>query len=189
MTALNLDKGQRIDLTKEDGSNLNNLTATVNWESGSVDSDVDVSVVILNEDGKRFPGNDGILFYNNLNHGHPGLTHSGDDRSGGTGETVTFDLNLVPDNVSRMVVVVTSYGGNSAVTFGKMSVPTITIADAETGNELFFFELDEDASTATALDCGEIYRRKNSWKFNASGTVLGSSVNGLDDVISYYTEA
>ncbi len=188
--ALNLTKGQKLDLTKPDGSTLSTITATVNWQTGSIESDVDVSVALLNTDGKRFPGNDGIMFYNNLDHGHPGLTHSGDDRSGGTGETVTVDLTSVSDDVERMAIVVTSYGGdNGTVTFGQMSVPTITIADAESGDELFFFELDEDASTATALDCGEIYRRNGSWKFEAAGTVLGSSENGMDDVINHYKEA
>ena len=41
--------------------------------------------------------------------------------------------------------------------------------DADTNEELFKYELDEDFSLETGIVAGELYRKNGEWKFNAIG--------------------
>ena len=42
--------------------------------------------------------------------------------------------------------------------------------DADTKEELFKYELNEDFSLETGVVAGELYRRNGEWKFNAVGS-------------------
>ncbi|MBV7604925.1 TerD family protein, partial [Escherichia coli] len=46
--------------------------------------------------------------------------------------------------------------------------------NADTNEELFKYELNEDFSLETGVIAGELYRKNGEWKFNA----VGSGYNG-----------
>ena len=66
--AIQLSKGQRIDLTKNDPS-LQNILIGLGWDvknfDGGQDFDLDASVFLLDESGKCRSDLD-FIFYNNL---------------------------------------------------------------------------------------------------------------------------
>ena len=133
--AINLTKGQKIDLRKENGEMLTNFCVGVNWGAmetikksffGSKkvveDVDLDLSCVLTDAAGNMVdyiysPDYNGFLQKNNyplgkLSTADGALRHSGDDRQGDTGgddgldnEIITVDLNKVNPSIDRKSVV------------------------------------------------------------------------------------
>jgi len=59
----------------------------------------------------------------------------------------------------------------------------IRIFDADTGEEMLKYELDEDFSIETAVEFGRIYKRDDKWKFEAIGAGMKG---GLADYLKKY---
>ena len=129
--AINLTKGQRIDLKKSTGATLTEFCVGVNW--GAIESrgflgitkkvenvDLDLSAVLLNTDGKVCDHIYSPLYRPDLlaEFGLPpgkltaaggALKHTGDDRAGDSGgddgldnEIITVNLAVVPPNVGQI---------------------------------------------------------------------------------------
>jgi len=195
---INLTKGQRVDLDKE-APGLKKIRVGLKWalKPGQT-ADLDASVVLLkankdDEPERMLQGGTentprGLCYYNHRT--HPGISHMGDSLSGGSNnnddETINIELEKVDAEADKLLVVCTSYSEGTPMTFGKVASPKLTIYNDETGEALYSFELDEDASTATAVELGRFYRRNGSWRFTALETIHGSSKNGLADILAKY---
>lgn len=137
--AINLSKGQKIDLRKESGEKLTNFCVGVNWGAiettkktlfGSKkvveDVDLDLSCVLTDDNGNLVdyiysPDYNGYLQKNNLPLGKlvtndGALRHSGDDRKGDFGgddgldnEVVTVDLNRVNPSITKIFFFINIY--------------------------------------------------------------------------------
>lgn len=174
--ALNLQKGQKIDLTKGNPG-LSNLLIGLGWDtnkySGGFDFDLDAAVFLLKEDNK-VSANQDFIYYGNLQHSSGCVEHMGDNLTGGTGgddEQIKVDLSRVPTNIERIAVTVTIYDAeNRKQNFGQVSRAYIHIVDTTTNNEILRYDLGEDFSIETSVVVGEIYRYKGEWKFNAVGS-------------------
>ena len=137
--AINLVKGQRIDLRKSSGAALTSFCVGVNWGgitkstffgfgSTTEDVDLDLSAVLLDTAGNRC---DHIYspLYNvsllarfglpagKLTAGGGALRHTGDDRAGDSGgddgldnETITVDLTRLPANVAQIIFFLNNVG-------------------------------------------------------------------------------
>ncbi len=173
--AVNLQKGQRIDLTKGN-EGLKNIMIGLGWDineyGGSTDFDLDASAFIVGSNGKCLKDED-FIFYNNLVGANGCVEHTGDNRTGegeGDDEVININLDTMPKEVDKVVIVVTIFDAESRnQNFGQVSNAFARIVDRDTNVELLHFDLGEDFSVETAVVAGEIYRHKNEWKFNAVG--------------------
>ena len=82
--AVNLSKGQKVDLTKTNPG-LSKLLVGLGWDvnkyDGGFDFDLDVSVFLLDANGKVTSDAD-FVFYGNLKHASGSVEHRGDNRTG-----------------------------------------------------------------------------------------------------------
>lgn len=114
-----------------------------------------------------------FIFYNNLLSTDGSVQHLGDNRVGdaeGDDEVIKVNLKKVPANIDKLAFTVTIYEADRRKqNFGQVSNAYIRIVDTKNNKELARFDLNEEASTNTALIFGEIYRHGNEWKFRAVG--------------------
>ena len=174
--AINLSKGQKVDLTKDNPS-LTKIMVGLGWDVNAFDSgsdfDLDASVFMVGENGKC-PTEKEFIFYGNLEHSSGSVKHMGDNRTGegdGDDEQISIELNEIPSNVSRIAFTVTIYEAEARrQNFGQISNAYIRVIDDVTGTELIRYDLGEDFSIETAIVVGELYRHNGEWKFNAVGS-------------------
>ena len=173
---INLQKGQKIDLTKGNAG-LNNILIGLGWDTnkyhGGYDFDLDATAFLLKED-KRVSSNLDFIYYGNLKHSSGSVEHLGDNLTGGNvgdDEQIRINLSQVPGNIERIAVAVTIYDAEKRnQNFGQVSNAYIRVVDTSTGTELLKYDLGEDFSIETSVVVGEIYRYKGEWKFNAVGS-------------------
>lgn len=173
---INLQKGQKVDLTKGNPS-LKNIMVGLGWDVNAFDSgadfDLDAAAFMVGENGKC-PTEREFIFYGNLEHNSGAVKHMGDNLTGGgdgDDEQIEVDLTIIPANVSRVVFTVTIYDAElRRQNFGQVSNAFIRIVDTTTGSELIRYDLGEDFSIETAVVVGELYRHNGEWKFNAIGS-------------------
>ena len=167
--AISLQKGQRVDLTK-DRPSLKNVLIGLGWDinhyDGETDFDLDASAFMTKANGKVGNEND-FIFYGNLNHVSGSVQHMGDNRTGegdGDDEVIKVQLDKIPSDYDTISFTVTIYE---------------RLIDEDTGEELVRFDLTEDFSTETALVVAEIYKRDGQWKFAAIGSGYDGGLKAL----------
>lgn len=171
--SLNLQKGQKVDLTKGNPG-LSKISIGLGWDTNKYDGgsnfDLDSSAFLLGDNGK-VTGNKSVVYFNNLKDGSGSVVHSGDNLTGdgaGDDEVIKVDLASVPNDVNKIVFAVTIYSAESRnQNFGMVSNAYIRVFDDN--NELVRFDLGEDFSIETGVIAGEVYRHGAEWKFNAVG--------------------
>ena len=182
---INLQKGQKIDLTKGNPG-LSRLLIGLGWDtnkySGGFDFDLDATAFLLKEDSK-VNSNQDLIYYGNLKHASGSVEHMGDNLTGGTGgddEQIKIDLARVPDIISRIAIAVTIYDADKRKqNFGQVSNAYIRVLDTNTNSEILRYDLGEDFSIETSMVVGEIYRYKGEWKFNAVGSGFNGGLKAL----------
>lgn len=187
--AINLSKGQKVDLTKNN-PNLKHILVGLGWDvnefQGGYDFDLDASVFALGVNGKCLQDSD-FVFYGNLNHPSGAIIHKGDNLTGGgdgDDEQIEIDLSLIPASINKIAFTVTIYDSDTRrQNFGQVSNAFIRIVDLDTDTELIHYDLGEDFSIETAIVVGEIYRYNGNWKFNAVGSGFRG---GLAALCGYY---
>jgi stress response protein SCP2 len=186
--AVNLQKGQKVDLTKGNSS-LKRVIVGLGWDevekkstgflasllgNAPQDIDCDASAILISSNGKCINSKD-IVYYNNLQHDSGAIIHQGDNLTGagdGDDEQIKVSLVDVPSSYQRIVFVVTIYQAfERHQHFGLIKNAFIRIVDADTNKELCKYNLSDDASytNKTAMIFGELYRYNGEWKFSAIG--------------------
>jgi len=174
--AINLSKGQKVDLTKTNPG-LTNIVVGLGWDTnkydGGNDFDLDSSVFLLNGAGKCASESD-FIFYNNTTGANGAVEHTGDNRTGegaGDDEQVKVNLVNVPSSIEKIAFTITIHDAEARnQNFGQVSNSFVRILDESTGEELIRYDLGEDFSIETAVVVGELYRHGGEWKFNAIGS-------------------
>lgn len=183
--AVNLQKGQRIDLTKGN-KGLKKIMVGLGWDinqyNGSADFDLDASAFIVGANGKCRKDED-FIFYNNLTGADGSVEHTGDNLTGegeGDDEVININLDTMPSNVDKIVIAVTIFDADSRnQNFGQVSNAFARIVNRDDNMELMRFDLGEDFSVETAIVAGEIYRHDGEWKFNAVGSGTAGGLASL----------
>lgn len=188
--SVNLQKGQRVDLTKGNTS-LKRIMVGLGWDEannrgggkrglfgallGNKSSqaiDCDASVFLLDENNKLRSKSD-IVYFGNLTHSSGAVKHMGDNLTGegeGDDEQILITLADVPSSYNKLLFVVNIYQAKQRNQhFGMIENAFIRIFDVDTNKELCKFNLSEDYSNMTAVISGEVYRQENDWKFSAIG--------------------
>ena len=183
--AISLQKGQRVDLTK-DRPSLKNVLIGLGWDinhyDGETDFDLDASAFMTKANGKVGNEND-FIFYGNLNHVSGSVQHMGDNRTGegdGDDEVIKVQLDKIPSDYDTISFTVTIYEAEKRLqNFGMVENAYVRLIDEDTGEELVRFDLTEDFSTETALVVAEIYKRDGQWKFVAIGSGYDGGLKAL----------
>ena len=183
--SINLQKGQKIDLTKG-GSGLKHVMVGLGWdEAQPIDSgggffnrmfsskpyniDCDASAIICNNDGRYID----CVYYHNLQLSDGSIIHQGDNLTGagdGDDEQIVVDLGKVSASVGKIVFVVNIYGAASRKQhFGMIQNAFIRLIDMDKNSEICRYNLSDNYYGMEGLIVGEIYRYNGEWKFNAIG--------------------
>lgn len=178
--SISLVKGQKIDLTKGN-SGLQKVVFGIGWDinryDGNADFDLDVSAFLTDNTGKVTEEAD-FVFYSQPQHPSGAITYSGDNQTGagsGDDETMVVELGKIPSNIEKISFAATIYDAeNRLQNFGMVDNSYIRAYDADTKEELFKYELNEEFSLETGVVAGELYRKNGEWKFNA----VGAGYNG-----------
>ncbi|MGW6409662.1 TerD family protein [Streptomyces vinaceus] len=168
-----ISKGANVSLTalSEDAGAV---VVSLSWSSESGAGDADVSVLLVDANGK-VRGEDDFYFYNNPAAADGSVQLLGKTPTGsGDEDRISVDLTAVPEGVERIVVAASQYGG---ARFGDLDDLRMTVAD-RSGEPLVGFSI-HDAGVETAFIFGELYRRGEEWKFRAVGQGYETGLAGL----------
>lgn len=185
---VNLEKGQKVKLEKESGEILKNVLIGLGWDakdSGASGSsfDLDASIYMLGADGK-VKSSKGLIFYGNLKSEDGSIEHTGDNLTGegdGDDEQVKINLQTVPEWCQKLVVVVDIYqAGSRNQNFGMVENSFIRIVNSENNEEMFHFDLNFDASTATGVQFGTLLRKGDKWAFSADSIEFNGGLSALN---------
>lgn len=208
---INLQKGQKIDLTKDGapgGAGLSRVMVGLGWDeaqrgggflsgllgggSSGQDIDCDASVILCGSNGKVVSTTvkESLVFYGNLRHSSGAIVHQGDNLTGageGDDEQIMVDLSAIPSYIDKLVFIVNIYDANvRGQHFGMIQNCFIRLVDMSNNRELCRFNLSENYNGMTGMIVGEIYRKNGEWKFNAIGQPVASASRVTDIVEAYY---
>lgn len=197
---INLQKGQKIDLTKG-GSGLKHIMVGLGWDeaqqgnsSGGFlgllksmpqDIDCDASAILCNSDGKYMD----LVYYRNLQLSNGSIVHQGDNLTGagdGDDEQIMVDLSKVSSSVGKIVFVVNIYQASDRKQhFGMIQNAFIRLVDMDKNSEICRYNLSDNYYGMEGLIVGEIYRYNGEWKFNAIGQPV-KSASHVDKITAMY---
>ncbi|KIP55498.1 TerD family protein [Prevotella pectinovora] len=199
MGRFNLSKGERFKIAKSDG--LSKIKVVLDWDS---DADLDASTFLCGDEGVILD-DAGFVFYNSENREKPfdravygnkrrwmaetrpmssdgAVLGSLDDRDGDSGEQIDVNLDKVDPNVCEIVFVVSIH--DEGKTFGDVEGASISVVNAENGEELCRYELAETFTEETALSVAKlVVNEDGDWEFEAVGV---GHVGGLETLIDIY---
>ncbi|MFE9018613.1 TerD family protein [Streptomyces sp. NPDC007808] len=153
---------------------VGSVIVSLGWVSPTGEGDADVSVLLLDTNGKVRSDAD-FYFYNNPVAADGSVQLLGKTPTqDGNEDRMCFDLTAVPPDIERIVVAASRYG---EARFAELDDLRVTLADAA-GENLLRFSVS-DAGSVSAIIFGELYRRGEDWKFRAVGQGYDSGLAGL----------
>ncbi|MEU3841068.1 TerD family protein [Streptomyces sp. NPDC028635] len=166
-------KGANVSLAAL-SEDVGSVIVALGWASPTGEGDADVSVLLLDANGKVRSDAD-FYFYNNPVAADGSVQLLGKTPTeNGSEDRISFDLTAVPSGIERIVVAASRYRG---ARFGELDDVRVTLADSS-GENLLRFTID-DADSVGAVIFGELYRRGTEWKFRAVGQGYDSGLAGL----------
>jgi tellurium resistance protein TerD len=173
--AINLAKTESkgINLTKTHPA-LTQVKAILWWTAPKtpVKYDLDVSAFILKStpNGPKLLSDDHFIFYNQENSTPEHSVWKTPDQRGGGSEELFIDiLALLPeaDEVSIVVTIHDAIKLNQH--FGEVPEAGIKLLNAETNEEIAFYDLDADFKNKTAVQIGSFFKQNGEFTFQAVG--------------------
>lgn len=201
--SVNLVKGQKISLTKEN-LGLQAVMVGLGWDevkqSGGLfgifsgkkqDIDCDASVLLCDANEKVISRRveDYCIYFGNLRSRNDAVIHHGDNLTGGgegDDEQITVNLEKLPPEVEHLIFCVNIYDAKArGQHFGMIENAFIRLVDMRNNKEICRYNLSENYYGMTGLIVGEIYRNGTEWKFNAIGQPLAEA-SRLGSIIQMY---
>lgn len=195
--AINLKKGQRISLTKEE-PDLKQIMCGLGWDvapksggffGGGKQFDLDSSVICLDAD-KKLTDVKNIIYFGNLRHSSSAIAHQGDNLTGageGDDEVINIDLPLIPPSIIYLVFAINIYKcQNRRQDFSMVDNAFVRLVNRTNNKELARYNLSgAEYRDMTGMILAEVYRHNNEWKMAAVGN--GFKVATLADIAKLYT--
>lgn len=197
---INLEKGQRISLSKEDPG-LTKLMCGLGWDvvkgsggglfgafNNTPNCDLDASVICLDIDGKLRDITN-VIYFGNLAHKSGAITHLGDNLTGagdGDDEQVIVDLSQLPLEIKKLVFTVNIYHSvERKQDFSLVKNAFVRLVNTSNNQELAKYNLSgSEYKGMTGMIMAEIYNHNNEWKMAAIGN--GVKANGLKELMQTY---
>lgn len=198
---INLQKGQRISLSKE-APGLTKIMCGLGWDvaqssggglfgalGNTKNLDLDASIICL-DDKDKVGGAKDIIYFGNLSHSSGAITHLGDNLTGaGTGddEQIIVDLSRMPSTIHKLVFTVNIYKCLARQQdFGMVQNAFVRLVDLSSNKELAKYNLSgSQYQGSTGMIMADIYRHNNDWKMAAIGN--GLRVDGLKGLVQTYS--
>ncbi|MCS0606213.1 TerD family protein [Streptomyces sp. LP11] len=166
-------KGSNVALSVL-SENVASVIISLGWGSPTGEGDADVSVLLLDANGKVHSDTD-FYFYNNPVAPDGSVQLLGKTPTAdGNEDRISFDLTAIPAHVDRIVVAASRYNG---ARFGELDDVRLSLADGA-GENLLRFAVD-NVDSMSAIIFGELYRRQEEWKFRAVGQGYDTGLAGL----------
>ena len=179
--AISLAKGQKINLKKNNGSDLTTFCVGANW--GAIEKkgifgtkkeavDLDLSVGIF-DNNKNLSE---VIYFGNLK--SSGIIHSGDDRTGDVdgddgldNEVIQINLGQIPANIENVVFVLNSYQGQDFATIPFASIRLYEGTPSRVNEIVATYNIASDGKFAgyVSMILGKLSIRNGEWKFSAIG--------------------
>lgn len=182
MGSINLEKGQKIDLKKGDGSALTRVFMGLGWDtadSGGRSIDLDASCAMYTEEKVLID----TISFRQLFSKDGSIRHSGDNLTGagdGDDEIINVDLASVPTNVKTIVFVINSFQGQ---TFDQVKNCFARLVDSVSNQEICIYKLAEKGSHTGMIMC-KVYRHNGGWKVAALGVPCnGATIQNISSEI------
>ncbi|MCM0664590.1 MULTISPECIES: TerD family protein [Flavobacterium] len=181
--AINLEKGQRINLEKSNGSKLVNICVGVNW--GAIEKkgffgtkkeavDLDASCAVYDDKKNHI---DSVNFRKLISNDRA-IKHSGDDLTGDLNgddgldnEVITLDFSQLTPSASHVAFFINSFRGQDFKDIPFASIRIYEGTPTRVTQEFARYDVANDASFAgnVSMILGVFYKRNDEWKFNAVG--------------------
>ena len=174
--AINLQKGQKISLSKEaGGATLTKIVMGLGWDAkktkgffgmGSKDQEIDLDASCVLFDEARQPLD--AIFFGQLASRDGSIQHTGDNRTGagdGDDEQIVVDLSRVPSTVKSIMFLVNSFTGQN---FSQIENAFCRVVNGANGQELARYDLTCNGAH-TAMLMAKVYLHSGEWKMHAIG--------------------
>lgn len=183
--AINLQKGQRINLEKSNGSKLQNICVGINW--GAIEKksffglakskeavDLDGSCAMFTENKQLVE----VVYFRNLKSKDGAVKHSGDDLTGDTGgddgldnEVISLDFTRLDPSVNYVAFVLNSFRGQDFATIPYASIRIYEGTPSRVTEVFAKYDIANGAGFAghVSMVMGVFYKKNGEWKFNAIG--------------------
>ena len=195
--AINLKKGQRISLTKEDPG-LKQIMCGLGWDvapksggffGGNKQFDLDSSVICLDAN-KKLTDVKNIIYFGNLRHSSSAIAHQGDNLTGageGDDEIINIDLPLIPANICYLIIAINIYKCKQRKQdFSMVDNAFVRLVNRTTNKELARYDLSgTEYKGMTGMILADVYRHNDDWKMAAVGN--GFKIDTLADIAKLYT--
>jgi tellurium resistance protein TerZ len=174
--AINLQKGQKISLSKEaGGGTLTKIVMGLGWDAkktkgffgiGSKDQEIDLDASCVLFDEAKQPLD--AIFFGQLTSKDGSIHHTGDNRTGagdGDDEQIIVDLSRVPANVKTIMFLVNSFTGQN---FSQIENAFCRVVNGANNQELAKYDLS-CTGNHTAMIMAKVYLHNGEWKMHAIG--------------------
>ncbi|PXY43074.1 TerD family protein [Flavobacterium hydrophilum] len=181
--AINLEKGQRINLEKSNGTKLQNICVGVNW--GAIEKkgffgtkkeavDLDASCAVYDDKKNHI---DSVNFRKLLSNDRA-IKHSGDDLTGDLNgddgldnEVITLDFSQLTPAANHVAFFINSFRGQDFKDIPFASIRIYEGTPTRVTQEFARFDVANDATFAgnVSMVLGVFYKRNDEWKFSAVG--------------------
>ena len=181
--AINLEKGQRINLEKSNGSKLQNICVGVNW--GAIEKkglfgtkkeavDLDASCAVYDDKKNHI---DSVNFRKLISNDRA-IKHSGDDLTGDLNgddgldnEVITLDFSQLTPAANHVAFFINSFRGQDFKDIPFASIRIYEGTPTLVSQEFARYDVANDASFAgnVSMILGVFYKRNGDWKFSAVG--------------------
>lgn len=181
--AINLEKGQRINLEKSNGTKLQNICVGVNW--GAIEKkglfgtkkepvDLDASCAVYDDKKNHI---DSVNF-KKLQSNDQAIKHSGDDLTGDINgddgldnEVITLDFSRISPSANHVAFFINSFRGQDFKDIPFASIRIYEGTPTKVSQEFARYDVANDASFAgnVSMVLGVFYKRNDEWKFSAIG--------------------
>lgn len=188
--SVNLQKGQKVELKKDNGGTLHKVMVGLGWDEverphgffSLKPADIDCDATAFLCVNGKLTSNDDVVYYGNLKHSSEAVKHMGDNLTGagdGDDEQIFVNLDALPSKYDKIAFVVNIYNAaERKQDFGLIKNAFIRICDGENDRELCKYNLSESYSGMTAMIFGEIYKHNDACKFSAIGQATRDSSIG-----------
>lgn len=185
--AINLKKGQKIDLTKKDASGnsskISSFCVGVNWGviekkglfgTKKIAVDLDASCAVFNANNELID----LVYFGGLKSQDGAINHSGDDLVGDTdgddgldNEIISVDLGRVRPDADKIVFFLNSFQQQDFATVPFASIRLYEGTATRVNNVMATYDIATGDSFRgfVSMVMGKLYQRNGEWKFNAIG--------------------
>lgn len=173
---INLAKGQRVSLAKQDGGVLSRVRMGLGWDAvkkRGFFGGLKMQTIDLDASCLMFDGNGRLLdqvWFNQLQSKDGAVVHTGDNLTGagvGDDESIIVDLTRLSPTVATLVFVVNSFTGQN---FSQIENAFCRVVDSTTEVELAKFELT-GSGTHNAQVMAKLTRSAQGWEMTAIGAI------------------